>query len=811
MLSDLRLAVRSLAKSPGFTAVIVFTLALGIGANTAIFSFFRGILLRPLPYEAPEHVVILKKEAHDFGDPVGVEVGLRAADFRELQVQTQTVQEMATYTLDSATLTGRGPGDLVTPAIVSPNFFSMLGSRAAVGRTFASADTSAGASGRLAVLAHSYWQTRFDGSPAIIGETVILNNVPFTVVGIMPEDFVFPRDVQAWVTPVAVVPEDAIGQPTSNIGGRGNNLRTILARLKPGTSLEQAEMELAALVGHLPNPNAVKRQVHLVNMRDQSVGEVRPALALLLGCVGLVLLITCLNVANLMLSRATARQRELGIRLALGSSRGRIARHLFSECLVLSLLGGGMGVLLSSWGLDLLVHAAPADIPRLMTVHMDASVLGFALIISILTGLACGVAPVLGTAKTDLVTATKTGDRGGSAGAAPRRLRAAMVAGQVAISCMLLVAAGLLLRSLEKMQAFPWGFDPTQVVSARVAFLGDRYRGNPARLVFYRTLLEKLAAVKEFDSVGTSLDRIGRTWIHLPLIAEGQVYPNPAEAPQASYHICVSPGYFRALGITLQQGRTFARTDDEKTENVVIIDTTLAKRIFPDGQAIGKRLKLPHPDGERLAEVVGVVTSVKSEGPMTASLPDVYVPYAQLPWNNFFVHVRTPVAVALAGETIKRIVHEIDRDVPVSDIASMEQVTAIPSNARKFPLGLLGGFALIALALATVGIYGVTSYGVVQRTREIGVRLALGAQPREIVSLMLGQGFRPIALGLVIGFAGSAVTAYAMRNLLFGVAPLDAPTFVFIPLLLAAIALVACWLPARRATKVDPIEALRAE
>ncbi len=810
MLSDLRFALRSLLKTPGFTAVIVFTLALGIGANTAIFSFFRGILLHSLPYEDPQSIVLLKKGARDFGEPMGVETGLLAADFRDLQPLTQTLWEMTAYTLDSATLTGRGTADLAVAAVVSPNFFSMLGSHAVVGRTFSPADVG-NATGRLAVLSHSYWQSRFGGDPAIIGQTITLNNVPFTVVGVMPADFEFPREAHLWVTPAAIVPENAIGQPVLDFSGRGNYLRTILGRLKPGVTFAQAEKELAALVGRLPNPNAAKRSVHLVNMLDQSVGNVRPALAMLLGCVGLVLLIACLNVANLMLSRATARQREIGIRLALGSGRWRIARQLLSESMVLALLGGGGGVLLSWWGLDLLVHLAPSDIPRLVAVHIDTRVLTFALTISILAGLACGLAPILGTARSDLVTATKSGDRGGSAGAGPRRLRAGLVGGEVAISLVLLVAAGLLMRSLEKMQAVSWGFNPAQVVSARVAFLDDRYRENSARLIFYRTLLEKLEAVREFDSVGTSLDRIGQTWVHLPFVPEGQTYPKPEDAPQASFHLCVSPGYFHALGITLLQGRAFTPADDQKSGRVVIIDEAMARRFFPGRPAVGQRISFQTPGGDQWAEIIGVVASVKSDGPVVESLPDIYLPFPQIPWNNFFVHVRTQLDVATTGEAIKRIVHGIDGDVPVTDLASMEQVTAKPSDLRKFPLRLLSVFALLALALAAVGIYAVTAYGVAQRTREIGVRVALGAQPREIVTLVLRQGFRPIAVGLVVGFAASAVTAFAMRKLLFGVAPLDAPTFAFIPLLLAVIALVACWLPAHRATKVDPIVALRAE
>lgn len=807
LFQDLRIGVRVLLKARATTALAVLSLALGIGANVAIFSFFNGILLRPLPYEDPARVVIAKKQANSFGDPVGTDVGVLAADFRELSGKLRTLPDLATYTLDSATITGRGNATLASVAIVTPNFFSVLGSRPLVGRTF-SANASDHRSNRLAVVSHSYWQMQLGANPAIIGQTITANRIPFTVVGVMPPDFSLPREAQMWVTPAAEVPEHALGE-TLDFAGRGNYLRTVLGRLAPGVSAHEGEAELTAALGQLPNPNRIQRSVHLVNLRDHSVGDVRPALLVLLACVGLVLLIASLNVANLMLARATARAREIALRLALGASRWRIARQLLTESLVLSLAGGLLGVLFSLWALEGLIRLAPDDIPRLAAIHVDGRVLGFAVAISVVTGVLSGLAPVLGTARTDLAGSIKTGDTSGASAAAPRRLRSLLVAGEVAISLVLLVAAGLLVRSLARMEAFSWGFRPQQIVSARVAFLDERYASDAARVDFYRKLRERLLAAPGVESFGTSLDRIGVSWINLPFTAQGETYPSPGDRPQGNYHV-ISPGYLSTVGLAVQHGRDFTDNDAIGTPTVVLIDANLAQRHFPGGDPVGRTITVVTPAGDTPVEVVGVVSPVRFDGP-AATRPDIYFPYLRFPQNNFYVHVRTSLATGAVETLLKRVVHEIDGDVPVTDFASMEQVTARPSHARRFPLGLLGGFAVLALALAAVGIYAVTSYSVTQRTREIGVRMALGASRPSVVALVLRQGFRPIAVGLVIGLAGSALTAFSMRKLLFDVAPLDLPTFTLVPLGLAFVAVTACLLPARRATKVDPMTALRAE
>jgi putative ABC transport system permease protein len=484
---------------------------------------------------------------------------------------------------------------------------------------------------------------------------------------------------------------------------------------------------------------------------------------------------------------------------------------MLSESLVLATTGGVLGVLLSIKVLDWLVQVSPEAIPRLAVVRLDGTVLGFALGISVLTGVLSGLVPVLGTVRTDFVTLIKSGgDRGGSAGAGPRRLRSCLVAGEVAISLILLVAAGLLLRSLQKLEATSWGVRPEQVVSARVTFMDERYGTHAAQRQFYRAFLDKISAVPGFDSVGVTLDRLGQSWLHMPFMPEGHDYPDPADMPQGAYHI-ISPDYLSTMGVPLMDGRYFTANDDENTSPVVIVDEVLARRFFPERQAVGKRIGLRRQKGIVWAQIVGVVAGVKSDGPSALPRPDLYLPYLQEPFNSFYVHARTKLGVAAAGRQFAEAMRQVDAGVPMAHLVSIEQVIANNGKDRRFKLGIYAGFAVFALLLAGLGIYAVTSYGVAQRTREIGVRMALGATPGSVVALVLRQGFLPIAAGLAIGLAGAVIVAFVMRNMLFEVTPWDWPTFVTIPVVLIAFALLACWLPARRAARVNPLDALRTD
>ncbi len=807
-MQDIRLTARAMGKQPGYFAIVVLTLALGIGANTTIFSFFRGILLRPLPLAEPARTVMIKSSANDYGEIVGSAGGLYAADFLELQGKVMSFEAQATYTSQIATLADKEKPEMVYGAIVSPDFFRVVGLRPLAGRVFTSADGLAGR--RLVVISPQLWHGKFAGDPAVVGRSIVLNNISAEIVGIAPADFTLPETVDFWISPAVDAPESEIGQPAFDANGRGNPLRTLIGRLRPGVTMAQAQDELRGLIARLPNPNQVERQVHLVTLRDHFLGNVRPALTILLACVGLVLLLTCLNVANLMLSRAVTRQRELSVRLALGSSPRRVAGLLLTESLFLAMAGGGLGVAAGCWLLRVLVRIAPASIPRLAEVQMDGTVLGFALGITLLTGLGCALAPVLGRPRANLTDALKDGLRGSSGGVVARRLRAGLVGGEIAVSVVLLVAAGLLLRSFAELRDVSWGINPERIVSARIAFLDQRYQQLPAQVAAHRTVMARLAAEPGFEAVASSVDRVGQSWFRLKFAPQGQPFANPAERPDTQVHV-IDSSYFQTMGMKVMQGRGIDLTDNEQGRKVAVIDARLARRYFPSGDCLGKQLAIGWWEGDVPVEIVGVVGDVKSDGPETAPTPEIYVPFDQTPFNSFFVYARTSLGAGVFEARLRAVLRQVDANVPVALLRTMDQVVDGPASARRFPLRLLAAFAGLALTLAAIGIYAVTAYGVNQRTREIGIRMALGAQPRFVVRQVLWDGLRPVFAGLGTGLAAAMLVAFAMRKMLFGVAPLDVMTFAGVAVVLVVIALAACILPARRAAKVDPMIALRAE
>jgi putative ABC transport system permease protein len=805
-LEDLRQDVgygwRLLCKTPGFTLVVVLTLALGIGANTAIFSFFHSVLLRPLPLTDPDHVVIFQPAPGRTGHIKAEGVGLLSGDYLDIKKNSRTLSDAATYILDALTLTGVDTPDMINCVSVTPNFFTVLGAKAALGRVFTPEDLRDGS--RLAVLNHGYWRSMFGGNPDVIGKQVTLDGVNFTVVGVMPPDYDFPLLAKFYLSCAGPTPEGMPGNERE-FTGRGRRMRTIIGRLQPGVTIQQAEAELGTLVRNLPNPAELKRPVYLVTMRDQIVGSVRAALRVLFGCVGLVLLLACLNVANLVLARANSRQRETGIRLALGASRSRLVRQTLTESVLVALLGGALGVGFGVLGLRALVAMAPPDLPRLATVGIDGWVLAFAFGVSVLTGVGFGLAPALELTSVDLSRTLNEASRGGSTGIERRRLRSILVGGEVAISLVLLVAAGLLLRSFWQMQAVSWGIDAQQVVSMRIGFPASH---NTDYRAAHRTLIDKLEHEPGFEAVGMSFDRIGVSWWQGAFAPDTQAFAKPEDMPKCSFHTA-NPQYFRALRIPVLKGRAFTDDDNEKGRAVAIVDANVARTWFPGVEAVGRKIKFPRGNSD--AEIVGVVGAVKSNGPEAAPGFDIYFPLLQVPQNNAFALIRTRLPAGTATAAVRRIVRSIDPAWPVADIATMETVEDRAAVGRRFPLLIICAFAGLALTLAAIGIYAVTSFAVAQRTREIGIRIALGSEPRAVVALLMRQGGVPIAAGLAIGLAGGTALAFAMRTLLFGIPPVDLATFAVVPLFLTAVAAVACWLPSRRAAQVDPIITLRAE
>ena len=809
LLRDVRFAIRQLHKNPAFTAVVVLTLALGIGANTAIFSFFSGIILRPLPFSEPDRLAIVQQSALKFGD-----ISYSPAEATQLQAQTTTLEGVASYSAEVATLTGRGAPESLFCSVVSGNLFSVLGSKPRMGRTFLPEEARAGAR-RVAVVSNRFWRFTLGERNNALGETITLNGVPFTIIGVMGPEFEFPRWIDAWLNPAGSAPEFRVGQRVETTE-RDDNYLSLVGRVKRGTDFTQAETELTGLVRRTAaadDGSTFDRSVHLMPMRLEAIGTISTALGLLLGFVGLVLLIACLNVANLLLARATTRQREIALRVALGASRFQIARQLLTESLVLSVLGGAVGVVLGWWGSRFLLQLAPADLPRLTEVKLDSWVLIFSVALSIVTGIGFGMAPVLHSSSPDLTTAMKEGAQNLSGGSRRQRLRGMLVATEVALSVVLLLSAGLLLRSFWKMLQVPLGYQTTNIISGRIGFSDPQYQNRNKSIAAYRQVLERIAALPGAESVAASFDQMGVSWGHVVFIPEGQSYATPEEAPHAAIH-AISPAFFKTLGIPLLQGRDFTMDDDENAPDVVIINSTLARRYFPDGQAIGRRLKFgfgPEQNNRPLPVIIGVVADVKHDGPEAESGNRAYTVLTQNSRMNFFVFIRTPLDIATMGAALKRVVQEIDPNVPVAGVSDLSQTVAFPATKRRFPLILMSLFAGLALVLASIGIYAMTAYAVAQRTREIGIRMALGARAGEVVRLVLSQGIRFVFVGTATGLIGGGVAALLLRSLLFGIPILDPVTFSIIPLFLLAVAVGACWIPARRAAKVDPMIALRSE
>ena len=806
LLQDIRYGTRMLWKSPGFTLVAIFTLSLGIGANSAIFSVVNAVVLRPLPFKNPETLVRLNGELKRFGvdkEPFSY------PDVMDLKAQGQSFEHLAAYNQATAALTGGNEPERLRGVTVSAELFPLLGVEPVMGRAFTVEDDRF-ESAPVVVLSHALWQRRFGGDPQLIGQTIMLNGRSTTVLGIMPPDFNFPvQTIQRdyWM-PLA----PSVGKRANE---RGSHYLNVMARLKPGVTLAQAEAETKALFARLeaqyPNSN-IGFGVNLIQAHEDVIKDVKPALLVLLGAVGFVLLIACANVANLLLARAAGRAKEIAIRTALGAGRLRIVRQLLTESVLLSLVGGSLGLLIAVWGVDLLMAASPADIPRMRELGLDARVLSFTFAISIVTGIFFGLAPALQASKLDLNESLKEGGRGSTEGLRRNRVRSLLVISEVALSLVLLVSAGLLIKSFMRLRDVNPGFNADNVLTVGVSLPPAKYTEEQQQAAFFRDVIERVRTLPGVVSAGAvfPLPLSGSNRANTFEIA-GRPPANPGEEVDANDRI-TTPDYFRAMGIPLLKGRVFTERDNADAPEVVVINETFARRFFPNEDPLGKRIITDRENNPSGMEIVGVVGDVRHKSLDVEGGAEFYHSYLQTPERSMSLVVRaaTDDPTSIASE-LRSAVQQVDKDQPISNIMTMEQLLAESVAQRRFNMLLLGIFSAVALLLAGVGIFGVMNYSVTQRTHEIGIRMALGAQASDVLKMVVGQGMALALVGVCVGVASSFILTRIMSNLLFGVSATDPVTFAGVSLLLTLIALLSCYIPARRATKVDPMIALRYE
>ena len=799
---DLRYGARMLLKNPGFTLIAIVTLGLGIGANTAIFSVINGVLLSALPYPQPEQLAMVWCDNRRQGIPDDITSYPNFVDWRD---RNKTFQGMAGVTDDTYNLTGAGEPEEIRGATVSINFFQLIGVNPMLGRVFTAEEEQPGRN-RVVVLSHSLWRRRFGGDPGVLNKTISLSDEPYIIVGIMPPGFQFPENTEIW-GPLA--PDEGMR------GARFGFFLPVVGRLKPGVTRAQAQADLDVVANQIEKqfPDMAGYGVNVVPVLENTVGPIRRALMILFVAVLFVLLIACANVANLLLARATVRQREVAVRSALGTGRWRIVRQLLTESMLLSVLGGALGVLLAWWGLRLLVNLSPANIPRLETIRLDGRVLWFALALSLVTGLIFGLAPALQTSHLKLSEALKEGSRTGAGGGRAQRIRGVFIVAEVALTLALLVGAGLLVRSFWRLQQVNPGFKTDHLLTLRVTLWGSKYRqGGAQRVSFYERLQERLAALPGVVSASATSDIMLRK---LANSASFTIENRPRDPGELALELPidrVQPNYFQTMGIQLLQGRAFTAQDSSESTRVSIVNETFVKRYFPNEDPIGKRFTFGGGGpNARWITIVGVVRDTKRQGIDQPVRIESWMPLAQMPSGSMDVVLRTTGAPLALSNEVREAVWSLDRDLPIPSIRTMEQILSERVAQRRLNMLLLGLFAMVALILAAVGIYGVINYAVTQRTNEIGIRIALGAQSGDVIGLVLKQGMALALVGVAIGLIATFMLTRLMASLLFGVSATDPITFAAIAGLLIGVALLACWIPARRATKVDPMVALRYE
>jgi predicted permease len=806
---DIRYGARTLWKSPGFTLVAVLALALGIGANSAIYSVVNAVLLRALPYENPERLVMLWEQ-----HPQSGRMGAAGANFVEWQRQATAFEALTLFTQSSFDLTGDGEAERIQGTRATAGFFDVIGGRPALGRTFRPGDDAAGAP-LVAVISHGIWQSRFGGDPQILDKTIRLSDETFAVVGVMPQGFGDQPAEWVW-TPLYPGPDGVIG------GGRSLQA---LGRLKPGVSPERAQAEMDSIAAGLAESRPdFNREwgVRVVPLHEQITGGVRVTLLVLFGAVGFVLLIACANVANLSLARASRRERELAIRTALGATRWRLIRQLLTESVLLALAGGALGLLIALWGVDLLLALGPDTIPRAKEVGVDTSVLSFTLLVSVATGVVCGLAPAIQGTRGDVSEALKDAVKGSSAGFGRGRLRGALVVAEVSLAVVLLTGAGLLIRSFARLTQVDPGFATAGVVLMDVPLSSTRYREDAQVAQFYGEMLRRVRSLPGVEAAGTTHTApLSGTDSNRPFVLAERTPPEPGKEPGASYRV-VSPGYFRAMGIPVTRGRDFNERDDASSPGVAVINETLARRFFEGEDPVGRRMRQGAVGGESpWLEIVGVVGDVRHAGLDSEPRPEMYFNYAQTGIqrsnsisNNsrrITLAVRASGDLASLGSVVRQEIFQIDRNQPVTGLRTLDEAVSRSVMPQRFNTLLIGLFAALALGLAVIGVYGVMSFTVGGRTREIGIRMALGAQAEDVVKMIVGQGMRLVALGVAVGVAAAFALTRWMESMLYGVSATDPLVFAAATALLVVAAFVACYLPARRATKVSPMSALRYE
>ncbi len=803
---DMEYAFRMLRRSPGFTAIAVLTLALGIGANTAIFSVVSGVLLRPLPYPESGELVrvftVLPTQPHF---PMAV------ADFYDYRERSKVFGSSALYAERDLDLTAHERPEHLSGMAVTHEYFRVLGFHPILGREFEESEEYK-KSNHVVMLSERLWRTRFNSDPDIVGKGVLLSGESFTVIGVMPAgmqhvggDFHSPahgETVDLW-WPLGLLPHEAAGCD------RGCHYLNMVARLAPGISAAQAGAEMNSVSVQLAKEHPDNaHQILVVPLKEEIVGRARLMLFVLLGAVGFLLLIACVNVANLSLARATARQREFALRAVLGAGNFRILRQLLTESLLLAFLGCGVGIVFAIWGVDALIALGPEKLPRLQAVHMDAGVLGFAALITVLTSVIFGLAPALATLRTDVNQTLKDGDRGTTPASGRSGLRNFLVIVETCLALVLLAGAGLLMRTFINLQHVDAGFQPEHVLTFRTDLPNKRYPDDATSIRFYKNLVERIKTLPGVQAAGVSSDI---PWTgydeNSSFTIEGRP-ENPNDSPEARYHFATA-GYFESIGTPVVSGRAFALTDDEKAPKVVMINAALARRYFPGEDPVGKLLDLWSMKG---VKIIGVVGDVKDSPDGGAAKPAFYFN----DWQNSdrdarVIVLRSSGNLAPLVQAIRAEISAMDKDLPVTDIKPMEDVGAHALSSARFTFLLIGCFAGLALLLACVGIFGVMAYSVTQRTHEFGIRMALGAQQRDVLRMVLAQGARLLIAGLILGWIAAFSLTRVMSGLLYGVRASDPWTFAAVSALLALVTIAACVLPALRATKVDPIEALRYE